>query len=402
MTKKSRAGSTSAPGQFYGYGIQEARFLHHLLRSQPGDTVALECIDDVSGTKDGEGYAEQVKSGLAHNPISDRSTDLWKTFANWLNGRRSGKIPAGTKFVLYVAQPYKGKIAQKLGDCITKQDAKAAIAAIRKEFWGDAPAFEKRASIPDKLAKQVNIVLGATESALVDIVCAFTLECGIGAPYAELAKEIACAPVGSENVEEILRQLAGWVRITVTKLIEKGLPAVVSRDEFHAEYVAAVRKFDRSDTILPTYATPPTDKQIQAEVFLDQTYLRQLQLIGADEEIVLDAINTFLMAATDRTEWAKRGYIHRSSLVEYEKTLKRVWNSKKMAAKVQTRGKPPEDFGTLLLSSCLEASVLLQGKTVSTHFTPGSFHKLANTLDVGWHPDFASLLASPKDVADAA
>lgn len=402
MTKKSKAGSTSAPGQFYGYGIQEARFLHHLLRSQPGDTVALECMDDVSGTKDGEDYAEQVKSGLAHNPISDRSTDLWKTFANWLNGRRSGKIPAGTKFILYVAQPYKGKIAQKLSDCATKPDAKEAIAAIRKEFWGEAPQFEKRAAIPETLAKHVNNVLRANESALVDIVRAFTLERGIGAPYDEIAKEIAYAPVGAENVEQILRLLAGWIRTTVSRLIERGLPAVVSRDEFHEEYVAAVRKFDRSDTILPTYATPPTDEQIQAEALLDQTFLRQLHLIGADQETILDAINTFLMAATDRTEWAKRGYIHRSSLVEYEAALKRLWASKKMAVKVQARGKPPEDYGMLLLSSCLEASMPLQGKTVSTHFTPGSFHKLANTLDVGWHPDFAKLLMSTGGVDDAA
>lgn len=402
MTKKSKTGSTSAPGQFYGYGIQEARFLHHLLRSQPGDTVALECIDDVSGTKGGENYAEQVKSGLAHNPISDRSTDLWKTFANWLNGRRSGKIPAGTKFILYVAQPYKGKIAQKLSDCATKQDAKEAIGAIRREFWGEAPNFEKRTSIPEKLADYVNVVLGASESALVDIIRSFTLECGIGAPYYEITKEIASAPVGAENVEHILQQLAGWIRTTVFARIEKGHPAVVSRDEFHTEYVAAVRKFDRSDTILPTYATQPADEDIQAETLLDQTYLRQLHLIGADQETVLDAINTFLMAATDRTEWAKRGYIHRSSLVEYEAALKRIWASKKMAVRVEARGKPPEDFGTLLLSSCLEASIPLQGKTVSTHFTPGSFHKLANTLDVGWHPDFSNLLVSTGGVADAA
>jgi hypothetical protein len=400
--RKSKGGAAGALGQFYGYGIQEARFLHHLLRSQPGDTVALECIDDVSGTQHGEEYVEQVKSGLAHNPISDRSTDLWKTFANWLNGRRSGKIPTGTKFVLYVAQPYKGKIAQKLSDCATKQDAKAAIAAIRKEFWGEAPLFKKRASIAEKLAKHVNVVLSASENALVDIVRAFTLECGIGAPYEEIAQAIASAPVGAENIEQILQQLAGWIRTTVFDRIEKGYPAVVSRDEFHREYVAAVRKFDRSDTILPSYATPPTPEALQAEVFRDQTYLRQLNLIGAEQETVYDAMNTFLMAAIDRTEWAKRGYVHRSGFVEYEAALKRIWNSKKMAVKVQMQGRSPEDFGTVLLSSCLEAVVPLQGKTVSTHFTPGSFHKLANTLDVGWHPDFENLLVPSEGVADAA
>ncbi|WP_322034193.1 ABC-three component system protein [Paraburkholderia sp. J76] len=402
MTKKSNAGSTSAPGQFYGYGIQEARFLHHLLRSQPGDTVALECIDDVSGTLNGEKYAEQVKSGLAHNPISDRSTDLWKTFANWLNGRRSGKIPAGTKFILYVAQPYKGKIAQRLGDCASKQDARAAIAEIRKEFWGDAPEFAKRASIPEKLAKQVNVVLRASERALVDIIQAFSLERGIGAPYDEIAAEVAAAPVGAENVEQILHQLAGWIHITIFDLIQKGLPAVVSRDEFHTEYVAVVRKFDRSDTILPTFATPPTAQDLEAERLLDQMYLRQLSLIGAEQDTIYDAMNTFLMAVVDRTEWAKRGYVHRSSFTEYEAALKRIWNSKKMAVRVEMRGKPPEDFGTVLLSSCLEANVLLQGKTVSSHFTPGSFHKLANTLDVGWHPDFAKILKVSGDIVDAA
>ncbi|WP_321947824.1 ABC-three component system protein [Paraburkholderia sp. J10-1] len=402
MTKKSNAGSTSAPGQFYGYGIQEARFLHHLLRSQPGDTVALECIDDVSGTLNGEKYAEQVKSGLAHNPISDRSIDLWKTFANWLNGRRSGKIPAGTKFILYVAQPYRGKIAQRLGDCESKQDAKAAIAEIRKEFWGDAPEFAKRASIPEKLAKQVNVVLRASERALVDIIQAFSLERGIGAPYDEIAAEVAAAPVGAENVEQILHQLAGWIHITIFDLIQKGLPAVVSRDEFHTEYVAVVRKFDRSDTILPTFATPPKAQDLEAELLLDQMYLRQLSLIGAEQDTIYDAMNTFLMAAVDRTEWAKRGYVHRSSFTEYEAALKRIWNSKKTAVRVEMRGKPPEDFGTVLLSSCLEANVLLQGKTVSSHFTPGSFHKLANTLDVGWHPDFAKILKVSGDIVDAA
>jgi hypothetical protein len=402
VTKKSNAGSTSAPGQFYGYGIQEARFLHHLLRSQPGDTVALECIDDVSGTQNGEKYAEQVKSGLAHNPISDRSIDLWKTFANWLNGRRSGKIPAGTKFILYVAQPYKGKIAQRFGDCESKQDAKAAIAEIRKEFWGDAPEFAKRASIHEKLGKHVNVVLAASERALVDIIQAFTLERGIGAPYDEIAVEIAAAPVGSENIEQILHQLAGWIHITIFDRIQKGQPAIVSRDEFHTEYVAAVRKFDRSDAILAAFATPPSAQDLEAERLLDPTYLRQLNLIGAEQETIYDAMNTFLMAAIDRTQWAKRGYVHLSSFSEYEAALKRIWNSKKMAVKVQMRGESPEDFGTVLLSSCLEATVPLEGKTVSTHFTPGSFHKLANTLDVGWHPDFANLLKGSGSVADAA
>ena len=57
---------------------------------------------------------EQDKSGLAHNPVADKSLDLWKTLRNWLEGLRNGQIPAGTKFVLYVAQSHTGSVVERL------------------------------------------------------------------------------------------------------------------------------------------------------------------------------------------------------------------------------------------------------------------------------------------------
>ncbi|MGF6859129.1 ABC-three component system protein [Paraburkholderia sp. CI3] len=375
--------------------------MHHLLRSRSGDTIALECFDDVSGIKDGVPFAEQDKSGLAHNPISDSAIDLWKTFANWLEGRRGGYIPAGTKFVLYVAQPYKGKIAQRLSDCQSPQEAKALIADLRAKFWGTKPAYEKRAAIPESLGKYLNVVLQAKDTALAEIIRSFTLERGIGSPYDEIAVEIGNAPVGAENVPEILKQLAGWIRTNTFKQVEKSRAVSLSRDEFFVEYLAAVRKFDRTDTILPSFSTKPTAEETQAELLLGQTYVRQLHLIEADQGLVLDAVNTYLMAASERTAWAKRGYVHRSSYSLYQDTLLRAWRSKRASVKVAMRGREPADFGITLLSSCLEADIKLQEKQVPEHFTAGSFHRLANTLEIGWHPDFAELLAPAKEALDA-
>lgn len=401
MAKRPNGAPKPALGQLYGYGVQEARFLHHLLRSHSGDTVALEWVDDVSGVKAGESFAEQDKSGLAHNPISDHAVDLWKTFANWLEGRRSGYIPPGTKFILYVAQPYKGKVAQKMSDCQGLQEAKALIAWLRTQFWGTKPDFEKKVLIPESLGKYLNVVLSAKDAALADIIRSFTLECGIGSPYEEIAAEIGNAPVGAENVPQILNQLAGWIRTTTFKQIQNRRAVSIGRDDFFVEYLAAVRKFDRADTVLPSFAELPTDDEIQVE-FLGETYVHQLQLINADMDLVFDAINTYLMASTDRVEWAKRGYVHRSSMLEYEAALTRTWRAKRSAVNVQLRGREPVEVGITLLSSCLEANIDLQGKHVPSHFTPGSFHKLANSLHIGWHPDFANLLVSTKDQAHAA
>lgn len=402
MGKTLRAASSNALGQLYGYGIQEARFLYYLLQSSSGDSIALEYLDDISGTRRGKEFAEQDKSGLAHNPISDRAVDLWKTFAKWIEGRRSGKIPPGTKFILYVAQPYRGHIAEQLSDCVTAQDATIALQTIRDEFWGDKPGYEKRALLPKSLAKYVNVVLAAKEKAVVDIVCSFTLERGSGAPYDDIAVEIANGPVGSENVQHIVQQLAGWIRTTIFKQIAKGEPAVLTRDAFQQQYIAAVRKFDRSDTSLNSFAEQPTSEQVEFEL-LNQNYIQQLRLIGAEDDLIYDAINTFLMAATDRTEWAKRGYVHRSSFLDYENVLRRTWTLKKASAKASLpKDTTPESLGTFLLAECLSATVPLQEKAVTSYFTPGSFHKMANTLDIGWHPDFATLLSSVRERADAA
>ena len=89
-------------------------------------------------------------------------------------------------------------------------------------------------------------------------------------------------------------------------------------------------------------------------------------------------------------------------MLEYEEALKQIWRAKRANVKVQMRGREPADVGITLFSSCIEANINLQGKHVPHHFTPGSFHKLANSLDIGWHPDFASLLVSAKDEAHAA
>ncbi|GFN28338.1 hypothetical protein P3W66_29660 [Achromobacter denitrificans] len=398
-TTPKAASSSEALGQLYGYGIQEARFLHHLLHASHGDAIALEYIDDVTGSKRGKAFVEQDKSGLAHNPISDRAVDLWKTFANWIEGRRSGKIPPGAKFILYIVQPYRGKIAEQFSACNTPQAAKAALQAIRTQFWGSKPTYEKRAQLPEKLAKYVNIVLAAKEAAVIDIICSFTLECGTGVPYEDIAAHIANGPIGQENVDNVLKQLVGWVRTTAYKQISKREPAVITHEQFQQEYVAVARKFDRSNTALPPFATRPSEAQIQDEL-LKQNYVQQLRLIGADDDLVYDAINTYLMATTDRTEWAKRGYVHRSSFIDYEDALRRTWMLNRTSAKAAIPHASPEQVGYVVLAQCLQATIPLQQQSVTSYFTPGSFHKLANNLVIGWHPEFAKLLTAARSTAD--
>jgi len=46
--------------------------LGRLLQGRPGEAVSLEVLDDVAVIGPDGTTAEQIKSGLAHNPIADR------------------------------------------------------------------------------------------------------------------------------------------------------------------------------------------------------------------------------------------------------------------------------------------------------------------------------------------
>ena len=116
MAKKiqNKRRSTQVPGQFYGYSLQISRVVAHLLRAQQGQSVSLEYLDDVATLDSTSLTLEQDKSGLAHNPVADRSIDLWKSLHNWVLAIRNGALKQDTKFILFVAQDHHGSVIDRI------------------------------------------------------------------------------------------------------------------------------------------------------------------------------------------------------------------------------------------------------------------------------------------------
>ena len=142
-TKKRHA--TAAPGQYYGYSmVQGVAYFTGFCRASPDEAVSIEGLDDISVDGDSGLLVEQDKSGLAHNPVADKSLDLWKTLRNWLEGLRNGQIPAGTKFVLYVAQSHTGSVVERLHNCRSAADGAILAQALRLEFWGNGPEYREK------------------------------------------------------------------------------------------------------------------------------------------------------------------------------------------------------------------------------------------------------------------
>jgi hypothetical protein len=392
-----KRGSVNAPGQLYGFSVQITRSVAHLLQAKEGESVSVEHLDDVATESADTAILEQDKSGLAHNPVADRSVELWKTLRNWVKAIRSGALKTNTKFVLYVAQDHHGGIIDNIHRVTTRADADAVVQSLRKQFWGSAPKFAKRSTLPAELAEHVNDVLNATDDVLAHLFTNLTLENGTGSPNDDLHSLIAAKAISEDKREQVLTHLLGWAKRTIDKLIEKKEPAVIPWEDFHKQLVGAAKKFDRSDAVLASTPAALSQAEIEKELRA-RTYVRQLQAVQCDESTLVRAVNDFLRSAVDRTRWSEQGDVLEGSFGEFEDQLERAWDSQRKRVNIEQKNAEEEDRGQLLYANCSGLQVRLQGMDVPSHFVPGSFHTLADSLRVGWHPRYREVL-TPAEVA---
>lgn len=389
---KKRRGSTQVPGQLYGYLVQVTRSVSHLLRARPGQAVSVEHLDDVATEGPDGVIAEQDKSGLAHNPVADRSIELWKTLHNWVRSIRDGALKSDTTFVLYVAQNHHGHVIDRIHAVANKADADALVQALREEFWGKAPRHTARAKLPTDLAEHVNGVLGASDDVVSLLFVNLTLENGSGSPNDDLIPLIAEKAISEGAREDVLKHLLGWADRSIKKLIEKKLPAILTWDDFHKQLVGAAKKFDRSENVLASTPADISQASIEKELRA-RTYVRQLGAVKCEENDLVRAVNDFLRSAVDRTTWSERGDVLEGSFGEFEDGLERAWQSQRTRVEIEQKTAAEEERGRLIYANCGGLQMRLQGMDVPAYFVPGSFHTLADTLRVGWHPRYREVFA---------
>ena len=170
--------------------------------------------------------------------------------------------------------------------------------------------------------------------------------------------------------------------------IEQGLPAVVAVNDFRTNLIA-FRDRLRGRDYLPSFASRPTVAEIELQKI--RTFVRQLELVDFSQEHILRAISDFLIAKSDRVQYADRGYVHSDSFTEFEGALVAVWMNHRDEIELNT-SENEKVRGKRLALTCLREVMKLQGIEVTTAFVRGCFHTLADLPLIGWHPDYSTLL----------
>lgn len=384
-----------APGQALGYLLQETVLTHRLLSALPGEALSLELLEDVA-VHQPEAPKELIQSTstAGNNPVADRDPKLWKTLYNWITTVGQLNLdPTRIRFVLYVSSPVSGQLADAFTAASTSAEVHAALSAARNELWGPAPDFPKRSALPLPLAKFADAVLSTEDAILVPLIANFELQQGSGSPHSDFLSALAQQIIlEATDIEVVAPQMLGWVKQKLEMSLEKKQPAIISRDEFFL----AMRAFIRATAfrqMLRSFASQPSTEEKAKERL--RTYVRQLELIELGETRILGSITDFLMSASERVEWAARGLVHPNSFDDLDTNLREVWSNHSLVAEANFADKPISR-GRSLFGHCMNHQVPVQGMTAPSYFLRGCFHRLADTKELGWHPNFDSLLSEPK------
>ena len=375
----------AAPRQYLGFSLQHTRLMQLLLDAPSGSTVSLEVIDDVGlETSSGHGIAGQTKSvAESRNPIADRAVDLWKTLANWVRLVESGMINVGqTVFELYISAPRSGVLAESFARAETIEAASRALDQARRTL-----AYPS--DYPVDLAQHLKLVFEADAGLVAHLICNFRLTFGKGSPQEDLYQQFRNELIPAEIVEHVMHYAQGWVKRRIDVLLEQRVRAYIHRDEFREELTRAIRKC-RFRQILVPFSRPPTLEEVAGERV--RTYVRQLEIIEAEEDDIIAAVNDYLRAIVDRAEWGRAGEVLEDSFTEFTDSLTTFWRNKSIHCRLLHGARDETDRGQILYRECCMHRQTLEGLEVPDYFTTGSFHSLSEAQEVGWHPEYKERL----------
>lgn len=394
MAKKSsatktsvRKRSTNAPDAFRGFALQATRFLFHLMKAGQEDVVSLEYFEDVGVEKaNGVRVAEQDKSYLSGNPLTDRSVVFWKTIRNWVEAAQSGTLPPdSTHFVIYAPKATMGAIASAINGVCTLEQGHDALALARKTI-----STRDGLDIAEAAKEHVEHVFKSDETLVTKIFRRITIETDTDIPSEALKVLFLDKLIGEESFGVVITWAHGWVKERLDRFLESREVSRVAKKDFHRPLLNFVRTHDRIN-ILHSVAGKPDNDAVATEIAM-RDYVRQLRIIDMDESDVLSAVNDFLSAAIDRTTWSDQGMISAESLDTLESELLMTWKNKRKRTQIGYADKDEKDQGQLTYIDCLEHTARVDGLDTPTSFVRGSWHALADDLTIGWHPQYRSLV----------
>lgn len=388
--------NTLVPDKLQGYLLQVKHMLYELI-SLDNRIVSVEKLDDVAIEEGDTVTAIQLKSVTSsNNPISDRAAVFWKTLYNWCSYVEERLIPLNSIFRFVIVANTRielGDIQTRFADAHSDQEAKEALDYAKDSLLAriSEKSFDK---LPESYRQYVQYLFEESRSPVViSIIKNMEFEIHNDSYDHELEEKFCRQLIPPEYSDVLLTFMLGWVTQKVEIFTKNNKPAYISSEEYRNVLTAQLRAIN-FNTILRAVSKIPSSIEIDGELSCPGTYIRQLNLIEADDTMLLEAATDYLRARNEKVEWARRGIVTDQSFNDYYDSLFRIWNIKRRLFTMDD----PVKMGNMVYLQCQDASLhqKLQGVDTPPFFGNGSLQELANSPAqrprIGWHPNYIDLL----------
>jgi hypothetical protein len=377
---------SNAAGQLLGYSLQFPRALYHLIRIGPGGNVGIEIHGDVSSYEDtGAVVSEEDKSSISGNPLTDRSTDLWKTFYNWINAIADGELDLKlTQFVLYCNQTGKKALVDKFHSASTPQEAAEAIEATKEEL-GDTDAKHS-------IWQYYDFVINQNEKIFSELIQQFELQIGTAAAYDDVIFEFKRMSIPDGLIDHVVNTVMGWLQREILERIADRKQAIISWAEYNKKFLILYDRIRQNELIDFASELLPSDEEISGFIRVRPTYIKQLELIKCPDNDLVCAVSDFMRADINRAKWIENETLDEETARDFEGKLQSFWRNCLSDIEITQSGIAEEGRGKLLLSRCHARQESIRGISPPDRTIQGTYHTLADKKNVGWHPRWDELI----------
>lgn len=385
MNTTTTASRHAAPGQYLGYALQPVRLCYHLLASPEGASVSLEHLDDIAvHHADGTIELEQAKSALSQNPLTNWAPDLWKSVSNWLDAIDAGEVGVdSTAFRLYVVPSKRvGKIAQGLSNASNEEEVGAVVR--------DVCTTLKKLSTPPACMQYVQKFLDASNADRSALITNMSIVAVDDDPVEPVRGKLRIA-VPRNLLDLTCKGVIGLAAVHADGLIRAGQTALIDADKFREQVTAFVARNNLPD-FLDSFSEQPEAADVDSILKTRPIFVRQLELIDADDRTQLDAVSAFLRSSADKSNWAESGQVFEQDLVDWDENLLRRGRAIQTEISDLHGTTSEKARGRTAYSRSIVLDAPMSGRAVPGHFVCGCFNALADAERVGWHPRYAELL----------
>lgn len=389
-TTSGRPTDFSAADSAVGYLYQvRIALLSALQRLASDKTFALylETLDDVVFETSGSALdLLQLKHHCDRTAnLTDASPDLWKSLRVWMDGRGHGKIPPDARlFLITTSDVGSGSAASKL----MAHDRDEREAQKRLDHTATTSTSDA-----NRAAYELYRALSATEkSALLSTIVIVPRAPDISNVGDDIRTEAQLA-VRREHLDSFVDRLEGWwFGRALRQLVDEATPPILST-ELESEWHDLQEQFKR-DAL-------PVDQDILAQevdssAYENAVFVHQVRLAGISHKRILTAIRDYYRAFAQRSRWMREELLLIDELNSYERLLHEEWELQfnRLADDIDDEADDDamRQAAQKVYAWVEDSSYPIRPQVQHPSLSRGSFHILADSLRVGWHPHFVDRL----------